>query len=282
MTYPFRAEARNALNIAKTELATADDARLRFAALQLRLALEALTYERAQMYQDELPPSEIDVWQPGKVIKVLIEIEPHTYQNATYRIRREASETSPAGDWMPLGHDVVIPMKEVQKHHSALSSALHMPTIKQLNADQGFNPAKIRSKCEEAIVAIEKALCSTVRTNLGHFQSFDCGRCSIRVRRRLGVRGTSVEAECYGPQNGAGCGARYTVFRHLDDTVEVVPHKSSFGCTTEDCGHIFDVWTSDVKEGASWTCPACAAEHSARFRAYRVTSSSTPPESAAQ
>lgn len=274
MPYPFRAEACNALNLAKTEMATADDARLRFAALQLRLALEALTYERAQMYQDELPPSEIDGWQPGKLIKVLIEIEPHIYQNATYNIRREASETRPAGDRVPLGQDVVIPMKEVQKHHSALSSALHMPTIRQLDAGQGFNHAKVRSKCEDAIAAIEKALSSTVRTNLGNFGSFDCLKCSTRVRRRLGLKGTSVEAECYGPQNGTGCGATYTVTRQPDDTVDVLPNKSNFGCTTEGCGHAFDVWTSDVKEGASWTCPACAAEHSARFRAYRVPSTS--------
>lgn len=109
MKYQFRQTAREALARANAELAGGEDHRVRYAALELRLAMEALAYDRAQLYKEERPPSESSTWQPGKLIKVLIEIEPHANTNSRLRFKEEASQNTPEGDWHFLGEDVVIP-----------------------------------------------------------------------------------------------------------------------------------------------------------------------------
>ncbi len=50
----YRNDARNSLKRAIAELAQADDERLKYAALELRMTMEALTYDRALAYKDEL------------------------------------------------------------------------------------------------------------------------------------------------------------------------------------------------------------------------------------
>jgi len=50
----YRNDARNSLKRAKAELTQADDERLKYAALELRMTMEALTYDRALAYKDEL------------------------------------------------------------------------------------------------------------------------------------------------------------------------------------------------------------------------------------
>jgi hypothetical protein len=61
---------------AKAELAANTPDRLRYAALELRDAAEALTYDRALAFTDDIPPEEYKTWQPRKLMAVLVEIDP--------------------------------------------------------------------------------------------------------------------------------------------------------------------------------------------------------------
>lgn len=54
----YRSDARTHLTDAIEELAVGEDRRLKYAALELRMAMEAVTYDRALAYKDELPPAE--------------------------------------------------------------------------------------------------------------------------------------------------------------------------------------------------------------------------------
>ncbi len=53
MKHDFRSKAREALQRAKNELDAGVDERLRYAALELRMCIEAITYDRAQSFIDE-------------------------------------------------------------------------------------------------------------------------------------------------------------------------------------------------------------------------------------
>lgn len=55
----YRSIARAARIRAKEELDSLDDNRLRYAALELRTAMEALVYERVLVYEAELPEQEL-------------------------------------------------------------------------------------------------------------------------------------------------------------------------------------------------------------------------------
>lgn len=265
MKYQYRNDARIALSRAKAEIASGESHRLRYAALELRMALEALTYDRAQMYQDELPPSECDIWQPGKLLKVLMEIEPLVNVSTVIRYKKEASATSPEGDWKELGDDTVIPMKVVNKYHNALGSSLHMSTMRQLENGQAFDAPSVKAKCDSVIAEIEKALASKVQANFGDFGRFECMKCGAVVRKRLSVDTPSLVATCYGNHPGVICGAQYGLVMAADGHWGGAPMQSRFSCPASDCDHEFVVWQSEVKEQASWTCPKCSSEIEARL-----------------
>ena len=72
----YRNDAKRRLVRAKNELASADDARLIYATLELRMAIESITYDRALAYKKEFPPREYETWQPKKVMAELLDIDP--------------------------------------------------------------------------------------------------------------------------------------------------------------------------------------------------------------
>ncbi|KDU94704.1 hypothetical protein GLUCORHAEAF1_12320 [Komagataeibacter rhaeticus AF1] len=55
---------------ARDELTSVADERLKYAALELCMALESLTYYRAVTYRDECPPSGYETWQPRKMMAI--------------------------------------------------------------------------------------------------------------------------------------------------------------------------------------------------------------------
>src|SRR5689334_18183442 len=72
----FRHSARESLIRGKAELAANNPHRLRYAALELRDAMEALTYDRALAFKDDIPPEQYKTWQPRKLMAVLLDIDP--------------------------------------------------------------------------------------------------------------------------------------------------------------------------------------------------------------
>lgn len=51
---------------------------LRYAALELRFCMEAITYEKLEASAKHIPPDIIDKWQPPQAVKALLEHEPKT------------------------------------------------------------------------------------------------------------------------------------------------------------------------------------------------------------
>lgn len=92
----YRSEARARLGAAKNELASRDDARLKYAALDLRMAMESLTYDRALAYKDEFPPKEYQTWQPKRVMLVLLEIDANADSDSALAIGEEPEYGVPA------------------------------------------------------------------------------------------------------------------------------------------------------------------------------------------
>ena len=87
----YRTDARRELARAKDELASADEERLKYAALELRMAMESLTYDRALAYNAEFPPCEYETWQPRKVMAILLEIDPNADKDSSLAFGIEPS-----------------------------------------------------------------------------------------------------------------------------------------------------------------------------------------------
>ena len=94
----FRTDARRHLRRFQEEFASCDNNRLKYAVLELRMAMEALTYARAMAYKKEFPPQEYGTWQPQKVMTVLLNFDPMADRNTCLAYGRE-EEGRPPREW---------------------------------------------------------------------------------------------------------------------------------------------------------------------------------------
>lgn len=251
----YRSAARASLKRAEAELTSGEDDRLRYAALELRMAIESLAYERVLKYRDELPKSALDIWQPRQVMDALLEIDPMADKTSTLSYAKESSPGVRSGPMRPLGTDRVISMKEIKKYYAKLDSYLHPPTIGQFEAGKVARPDRIRQRCEEVARIVQESLASTVHNvNLRQHATIECYRCDAPIIRRMPPTGDSTEATC------PSCGARYSVTRTgvpSDRKVEWLPIGVDVPCPHPQCDEVSLLFEDEVRPGASWKCLGC-------------------------
>jgi hypothetical protein len=272
----FRAEAREAVARAKAQLATGDHGRLRYAALDLRMAMEALTYDRAQAFAAEIPPQEYETWQPKKLLQVLLEIEPLADTNSTLRIGEESVPGQLASEVRPLGSETILNLQALKKHYDALGSYLHMPTLKQLKTGNDVDLTKLRDRCKKIVCDVEAALASTVyNITFGMFATYACDVCGKPIRKRLPTSGVPVEAQCFEP----GCVGIYRVTPLEGKKAEWHPLQHDIDCPTEDCDYSQTVWARQIVLGAAWKCPKCEVRWAIGYGVFPAPDSSAdqPP-----
>jgi hypothetical protein len=175
MKLNYRNEARSRLAAAKKELASGDDARFRYAALELRMAMEALTYDRALAFKDEFPPSEYQTWQPRKVMSILLEIDPSADASfgLAMGIEEEYGVQSPNMEF--VGEERVLNMVALRKHYDALGSYLHLPSMKHVIDGKSVDFQRLRTRCDELVSLIDEALASRI-FNFTGFTEFEACR----------------------------------------------------------------------------------------------------------
>ena len=250
--YDFCSEARKALSRARTELGSGDDDRLKYAALEMRLAMEALTYDRVHAYRDEMPPQEYEAWQPKKVMQLLIDIDPNADKNSSLAFGIEEQYGKPANEMKMLGSQHVLNLATLKKHYDALGSYLHMPTLGQLKDGGQPDLGKLRDQCNEIVGVIEHALTSPVfNIRMGQFATIDCAQCGKVISRCLPFGEEEVEAKCF------ECGAEYLVRNAGEGKNLWEPLGQQIKCPEETCNENIWVWQDKVKVWTSLTCNGC-------------------------
>ena len=250
--FDFRSEARKALSKARTEMGSGDDDRLKYAALELRFAMEALTYDRLHAYRDEMPPQEYETWQPRKVMQLLIDIDPNADKNSSLAFGIEEQYDKPSNEMKMLGSEQVLNLATIKKHYDALGSYLHMPTLGQLK-DRGHpDLGTFHDRCNEIADAVDKALASPVfNTTVEKFASIGCAQCGEVIRRRQPFGEEEVEAECF------ECGAAYVVRNAGEGKSLWEPLGQQIKCPEETCNENIWVWQDKFKAWTSLTCSGC-------------------------
>lgn len=263
----YRHLARGSLSRAKTELATQDLHRLRYAALELRDAMEAVTYDRALAFKDEIPPDEYRTWQPRKLMAVLVDIDPSIGMTSTLAVGIESKHGKQAENMETLGTDQVLTLKDIKTHYDAIGSHLHMPSLEQLEAGKIADPAKLRTRCEAVVAVLESVLGSPVyNITLGNFaQLAECmnENCRRPVRKRIPHGKTEIEAECF------ECKAIYTLISHPGGAVEFKPKMTLVGCPSEGCSERFPLWPHELTPGTHWRC-RCGSHNGIALAAQKI------------
>lgn len=253
MTVNFRQRAREALTRAKDEMASGSDARLHYAALELRMAIECVTYERAKSYEKELPPTEYDTWQPGKLMKELLEIDPDADASGTLSFGIEEVPGEHAKEMQPLGAEKVFNLDAIKRSYDALGSYLHQPTLKQWSKG-GHDLPKARLKFERIANQLDEVLNSSIfNINFGNFTSFQCMNddCARQIRKRIPRGSESVIAGCF------DCSAQYEITVDGNGQCVARPLVQDVKCANPSCEHALKLFKHELRPGAYWTCTGC-------------------------
>jgi len=194
------------------------------------MAIEAMSYELFQLYLKEMPRSAMVHWQPAKVIKELLAVDPTADQTLTVRIGRQERASAPAKVMNVVGEDRRFSLKWASKAHNSLGSALHTPTAAQRDAGSATGDAELRAKCDEVLAALEELVTRPYFHFLGgEYVTAEC-TCGVTFKRRRSALQRNPVAEC------TGCGARY-----------------DYSAEAESGQHTL------VLQAVGWHCPGCAA-----------------------
>lgn len=248
----FRHEARQALGRAKAQLDLNDDQAVRYAALELRLTLEAIVYDRLQDYRRDVPPDVYDTWQPPKVLRFLLEIDPRADQPRTVTVTRrgEPSEREVAATAF---FEKPIDQATLRANYDALGSYLHMPTLKQTKEKGGISFKKLRQRCELLVDALDPIVTPAKASFVfGSFSHCPCFRCGADMRKRFepGQVG-KLQASC------VVCGAEHFVIFEADGDASWTTNSFSAFCPQNGCDGVHRVFPDEIREGFRWACEKC-------------------------
>jgi DNA-directed RNA polymerase subunit M/transcription elongation factor TFIIS len=252
----YRPDAREALARAKNEIASNDSERLKYAALELRMAIEALVYDRLQIYKDELTPRDYEAWQPRKIMMMLLDIDPWADKPRTIMMGREDQPGVEAEGLTMIGTENVLSMATIKKNYDALGSFLHLPTVKQYEAGGKVDFKGLQERLENIVSAIEVVLASTLaNATFTVFIEADCKRCGERLRKRAPAGDGSREVTCL------KCGAEYRQTGSGENKVVIVALTAQVKCMNERCGEPMELWQDEFKNGHKWKCNKCNQEY---------------------
>ena len=247
--------ARVHLQKANALLSTPSEDNLRFAALNLRMCMEVLTYEKLQSYSDRVPPEVQKRWQPPQAVRALLAFEPHADQGYEIHIAdRDVPDLSDTTGvtWLPLGEHKTLAVKWLGKHYNKVGGLLHAKFPSQsgsidLAADLEYLAA--------VSADLDEVLNSTVSGSPFPVTTFACTECGSIVAKNSDALRAGNLAKCFNPQ----CGTEYTPKSSPDGGVTVKPILNYPPCIK--CNSPMPTRPAAVRVGSELTCPNCKQAH---------------------
>jgi hypothetical protein len=156
----MRWKARDGVEGAKTLLANGDEPSARYAYLELRFAIEYLTYDLLQTYREELPYDALKKWQPRELIAEMRTVDPYADCRSRLEVGPEVipGEPPPTEGWISLGEEHKFSIEWANKKYNALGNYLHAPTLHQLESGNAPTLAVIIARATEILHECEKVL----------------------------------------------------------------------------------------------------------------------------
>jgi predicted nucleic acid-binding Zn ribbon protein len=246
----YRLLAKERLAKAATLLETETDDNLVYACLELRKCIEALSYELLTSYLSEVPLKAVETWQPDKVMKELLSIDPGADRTARIRIREEGRDGAPDGPWKELGEDRRLKASWASKAYHQLGNFLHVPTIKQAGDGITIDAEVARKRADAIREQLAYVLDASIwNANFSVSVTITCTECDAPIKRRISTLEKSKLIEC------GNCGQLFDAELKSDGRYLFVPVLYSWNCHS--CGEPRSIVHRNLKEGADVSCPKC-------------------------
>lgn len=264
-------ELRDAIDAIKRHLTDGSDRALTYAALECRLAIERICYDRLARAHDYVSHEEVRRWQPHHVIKLLEEdVDPHVASTYTLSISTQPAvegEDLTKKDYVPVGTQQGFDGAFLAKLWHALSNtALHvsLPKSSAATVKPYGNVKAIRNKVERALAELERIASGTMTSNgFGPGVSFTCN-CGTRVKRRAEQLPAGKVIYCINP----ACTESFEVERDGDEINFVLRAVHvTCKCGLENRFPMAPLEKLKVRETAHSHC-ACGAETIFRWKLF--------------
>lgn len=204
---------RNRLNVIRTLLANESKESLTYAALECRLTLELICYERLLISYDYISHDDLRKWQPKDVVHQVIE-EANEHAASTFTIsvsptpvekgkEPESKEDYERLEYVPIGTQVGFDYNQIGKLWNALSNiALHIqiPKDKSSSLSAYAESESLKKKINETIDvldALEKG--NLLSSGFGPEYSFECETCHTKLKRKINCLRDGLTISCMLP-----------------------------------------------------------------------------------
>ena len=190
---------------------------LTYAALEARILIEQICYERLRNSHDYISHDDLKKWQPKYIIDTLIEeVDGDIASTLTFSISKKPIQSHKAElsqqdyeevEYQKIGTQIGFDPKKLGKLWNALSSFLHvsLPRTKEDATNAYGEKVKLRKKIAEALTELSRIGEGTlIVSGLGDTVSFTCGCGSLNKRRKALLKEKQI-VNCINPD----CPERY-------------------------------------------------------------------------
>lgn len=235
---------------AHIERGGADD--LRYAALELRICLEAITYRKLGGMKKYLSEKQLATWQPPQAVKMLLEIDPNADQDFILNGGFEPSLGAPPKHMFRLGEHLTFKSGWLRRHYNKLGSYLHQSNPFALRPAEGISAGYLA----EVATDVARVLQSTIHSAwFGASYSFTCKLCEsgITVTEARVAGGSPIS--CF----NSNCIAQYLPEKTTDTKVVFKHMATAFECLT--CENQIKLDEVRIAIGTEFACKTCKAIH---------------------
>ncbi|MBN8806657.1 MAG: hypothetical protein J0I47_00240 [Sphingomonas sp.] len=180
------------------------DQSVTYAALEARLALEKVCYDRLRQRHDYISHDQLKKWQPGQIVNTLMtDVDENVTETMTLMVGRNPDVKPEDDDFVEVGTEIGFDPKRISKMWQALAKlALHVRVPKNRDdaiADYGDKTA-IRAKVEEVVEELRRLAKGTMTfSGIGMEVSFDCPACGEKNKRRAKLLRHGQQIHCINP-----------------------------------------------------------------------------------
>lgn len=248
-------DKRSCMARAQTLLTSPTPENLRYAALELRLCIEALTYEKLRSFSSLVPEEILKTWQPPQAVKALLEFEPLADQTFTIFAGVEEEYGKPASTMQFVGKHTSLRLNWLRKHYHKLGNLLHAPAA---GAKSEPTNTQVAEYLAEVVADLEAPLSSNITGgSIREVFSFNCTKCQNLVVCNTQAVRKSRRAVCLNPQ----CKAEYFASISEEGSATFELMVTTFECTKEGCDGKLSIENRKLDIGVEFSCPVCGLKH---------------------
>lgn len=224
------------------------DHALRYAALELRCCIEALTYEKLMASHSLLSSEALSTWQAPQAVRYLLEMDPGGDKDFTIAMGIEDVPGQPAKEMQLVGQHRSLNATWVRKHYNKLGSYLHAPHP----SAPGARRVPTVEYLKEVVNELDRVCAGTITGGwMAEVYEFQCMICSNTIVCTDHKASSGTTLVCHHPN----CDAEYLPRKESDTTYAFHLVQTLFDCAA--CKSQIPVLNKRLRLGLVFVCPEC-------------------------